>query len=543
MKLKAQRLLIIMVCLLICAGFGVLLLCYATPMDDLSLNLSLALEDGMSVEDWDDKGWTVFVQEGDTVTELEPNGFGGYTGLELGQTFYFSRLLDEDLDDPTLQLGTVDRNFSIFLDGELIYTDCPEEDNRIGYLHLPMNSYQRTENLIVTLPSNYQGKVLTIAQSFPEWSETSTVRAYPCSVKLYCGYAYESGLIAETAQVSFLCFGLFLMGVLLTAAFFHSRNAGVLCIAIAAFLSMTRILTDASFFTNYFGTGPLRYVQLTTYLLAWVLLLALSLQAEKGRKPMLGLTAVLGLSLLVSLWLRMQNEEFTMGLQFTLAATVPEWIATVGMVAALVLSIAFWRKENSFFRLFTPLALAGEVLAWVYTLVTEKDLAAQLAAILSGGQVTMIYTRLLYPLLIAALVTALVEALRAWLSRQTEKRLMEQQQELAQASYENLRRHQEEVMMLRHDMLRHFNTLRDMSGEDAVVAYLTDLIGRNEKIRPVVQSGNKMLDIILNGRLSEAIDAGIRVEILKAEAPEALPLGDADREEARYRVRVILPLA
>ena len=109
-----------------------------------------------------------------------------------------------------------------------------------------------------------------------------------------------------------------------------------------------------------------------------------------------------------------------------------------------------------------------------------------------------------------------------------EKRLLEQQQEVALEGYESLRRQHEEVMMLRHDMLRHFHTLQEMSSEEKVSDYLTDLIGQNEKIRTVVQSGNEMLDIMLNGKLTAAMDAGIKVEIVKAEAPEKLPLRDAD---------------
>lgn len=42
--------------------------------------------------------------------------------------------------------------------------------------------------------SDYQGKTLTIAQSFPEWTETGSVTAWPANLMLYCGYAYESGL-------------------------------------------------------------------------------------------------------------------------------------------------------------------------------------------------------------------------------------------------------------------------------------------------------------------------------------------------------------
>lgn len=172
MKEHTKQIIRMLVCVAIVAVFALALTVYTKPMEALSLDLSMTVADGASPEEWDNKGWTVFTQEGETVTELTPNGFGSFTGLDLGQTFYFSRVLEEALDDPMLQLGTVDRNFSVFLDGELIYTDCPQEDNRMGYLHLPMNDYQRTEPLTISLPSHYQGKVLTIAQSFPEWSET-----------------------------------------------------------------------------------------------------------------------------------------------------------------------------------------------------------------------------------------------------------------------------------------------------------------------------------------------------------------------------------
>ena len=57
---------------------------------------------------------------------------------------------------------------------------------------------------------------------------------------------------------------------------------------------------------------------------------------------------------------------------------------------------------------------------------------------------------------------------------------------------------------------------------------LDELIGENEKIRPVVQSGNEMLDVILNSKLSAAADAGIAVEPARMQAPNKLPLTDAE---------------
>ena len=81
---------------------------------------------------------------------------------------------------------------------------------------------------------------------------------------------------------------------------------------------------------------------------------------------------------------------------------------------------------------------------------------------------------------------------------------------------------------IRHDMLRHFHTLHDMGDDEKRTAYLADLIGQNQKIRPVIESGNDMMDIILNGKLNSAIEAGIRVEIPHVTAPSTLPFSDPD---------------
>ncbi|MEI3219966.1 MAG: GHKL domain-containing protein [Lachnoclostridium sp.] len=44
----------------------------------------------------------------------------------------------------------------------------------------------------------------------------------------------------------------------------------------------------------------------------------------------------------------------------------------------------------------------------------------------------------------------------------------------------------------------------------------------------MVQSRNRTLDILLNAKLGEAAEKGIAVEILQADAPESLPLTDAE---------------
>lgn len=75
-----------------------------------------------------------------------------------GQTFYFSWTIEEDLDSPTLCLDGANHTFSVFLDGTLVYTDCPEQDNRIGYLRLPELEWDRLEAVLVKLPLDCTGK-------------------------------------------------------------------------------------------------------------------------------------------------------------------------------------------------------------------------------------------------------------------------------------------------------------------------------------------------------------------------------------------------
>lgn len=76
--------------------------------------------------------------------------------------------------------------------------------------------------------------------------------------------------------------------------------------------------------------------------------------------------------------------------------------------------------------------------------------------------------------------------------------------------------------------MKHFLLLRQTTTDEKTAAYLDELIGENEKIRPVVQSGNEMMNLILNSKLSGAAGAGIDVEILRMQVPDKLPLSDRE---------------
>ena len=521
------------VCLALCLFFGLVLFTYTVPMEDASYDLSLGWEGEAIPEGWkyDQKGWSVFTQEREQAVPLTPDGTGGFTGLqEAGQTFYYSRALTETMDSPTLRLDTANRSVAVFLDGELLYTDCPEQDNRIGYLRLPMLGWDRTEPIVLSLPPDYVGKTLTIAQSTglgekqePEADPT----VWPCSIQLYCGYSYESGLISESFQTAIpaaFCFG---AGVLLLTAFLWQLFSGkadwsLPFLSLTAFLWSTWQIAMSSFTYAYFGVLPVDIASLSRLLSLTVLLLFLASRVSGKRRMVCGvLTSLQGAAVLISAVPNV-NQQVVF-----LWASIPEWLGLVGLICSLGCMVWEWNKHRSFSRFFCPLAALGLAVFLVWMLAVPS-LRQEVGQQLSLGAQGYFLWKLMALTMPAAILSALLELVAGEIARRTESRLLAQRYELAQSGFENLCRHQEEVMMLRHDMAKHLTFLRQSTSDKATAAYLDELIGQQQDVSPVVQSRNRTMDILLNAKLGEATGKGIAVEVVRSDAPESLPLTDAE---------------
>ena len=521
------------ICLFPALLFGRVLFVYTVPMQDTSYNLSLYWEGEAIPEGWqyDQKGWTVFTQEEQQQTLLTADKMGGFTGLQKpGQTFYFSRTLSETLDSPTLRLDTANQSIAVFLDGELLYTDCPELDNRIGYLTLPTLGWDRTEPMAISLPLNYQGKTLTVAQSTglgekQEPEADAVVR--PCGVMLYCGYSYESGLIAEsfrTAIPAALCFG---TGILLLAVFlwqFFSRKTdwGLPLLVMASFLWCTWQIATASFTYAWFGSLPVDVAGFARLFSLTVLFLFLTSRLTGKHKLLFAaFTAMQGILTLPAAVPDINNQ-----IGF-LWKSIPEWIGFCGLIGVLACMGREWKRKNLFARFFCPSVLAGLAVSTAWLLAVPA-LRRKVGGQLVLGSHGYFLWRLMGLIMMAAVFAALMEWIMKEITRRAETKLLAQQYEAAQAGFENLRRHHEEVMMLRHDMKKHLIFLRQSISDKAAIEYLDSLIGQQQALSPVVQSRNQSLHIILNAKLGEAAGKGIAVEVIQADAPKSLPLTDEE---------------
>ena len=535
-KTKMFPLLISLILILV---FGYILLAYTAPMHDGTVDLSLyAGGKHNPQQSSDNKGWTIYTQEGDLVSVLQNDGKGRFPGIGSGQTLYMSRTLVAELESPSIQIATENATYIIWLDGEVIYSDHPELDPVPGQLRLPMHDGYRSEPITLNLPAGYRGMTLTIAQSTPEVADETDLKAIPTTVKLVCGFAYESGIVAEAYSLAMIAGGLFALGLLLVIAFLHQQDWSLLCITFNVFLTMTHHIMAASFQGKYYGvTFDFHwFVQWFSADFHWcaelisalVLMTYLYLKAGSKRKWML-------VSLLASLVV----TPLCVAAYLLLPAGAPSWprilidilpqglfIGTV--TAALVFGLLRWRKENRFYRFFTPLTLA--VLAAV-TLLQSLVREGWLSSLLpdwSTGSHSLLFQLFWEIVTVTALISALWDALKTDLARRAMRNLMEQNREMTLSSYENMRHQHEEVMKLRHDMAEHLEVLHGMTQNADITAYIENLLGQHARVRSVIHTGNDVLDIILGSKLGKAQDHGILVEINRCSAPSQLPIPDTD---------------
>ncbi len=533
--------LLISISLCIPAAFAIFY--YTQPMEDVSYDLSVLPDDG---QEWaGNHGWTFFTDESGNVTELTPDGSGGYLGSSYaGQTFYYSRILTEKLDSPTLQIGVVNRTVSVFLDGEMIYTDCPDLDNRIGYLTLPMLEYDREDPVTVSLPPDCLGKTLTIAQSGGSLSEKQedTVTVYPCDITLSCGYSYESGLIASTTKTILPAVLMFALELFLLAAFLWNAAAGIFSpglpvFALAVFFQMCSILSQADFFYQYFGAPAIDPIWLCFHLSVAVLLLFLTFYA-KGLRPLYAtVSAIQWLGTILYLIIMPSSIFPEHGSQYIFFMNLPQITGFLALSTVLIGSFFLWKKGNRFFRHLAQTALvltacyvlflaASIPLLPEYAVGTFSKIKGDARILLPNFSLKLIWNLCL----ISSIAAAVMELVERETQRRTEAAVLRMKNELAVESYENLCRQSEEVRMMRHDTVKHYSFLRSMAKEtpEQVANYLDDLIGQAENVRPVVSSRNQTLNILLNGKLNTASSKNISVEIVRSDAPEKLPLTDTE---------------
>ena len=125
----------------------------------------------------DPNGWEIYVMDNGKRVYLTPQEL---LETDLNRTYYISRILTQDMRDSKYTLLNLSNSYpaAVFLDGELIYTNCPETSPKLDDTVFPkeFDSFgMRGENSYCTLPENYVGKRLTVATEHREYKSMPMV--------------------------------------------------------------------------------------------------------------------------------------------------------------------------------------------------------------------------------------------------------------------------------------------------------------------------------------------------------------------------------
>ncbi len=498
----------------------------------------------LSLSDDSLKQWTVFTDEAGRRTLLEPTGRGSYTGLtEPGQTFYYACTLDTALDGAMLELNAASQSIAVFLDGALLYTDCPDADNRIGYVQLPARRHSRGEPVRISLPEDYPGRTLTIAQGAGTGEQADgSGEAVPCTVSLYAQDPAEGQAVATSFSFAYSLLALGSVcvlgaGLMVYQAFRGRFDAGLLFLALFALLWTYDVVIRFPRFEQYpqFAVLGQLSAYLSPHLSILSLLLFLLTRMDRWRRPFLAVVALMVLSTFAA-WLA------GAGVLPPAASNAAAVCRAAVLMASLVFAVLEARSGSFFFRVMAPIA-AG--------LLALFALMASLTA-LSGGLWgsgstnplrsvirTAIRQHSPYAVLILSRATLLTSStlavvattVRDIVRRGAEMSALDLKYRLTQQSYQDLRARNDQVMMLRHDMRHHLTALSAMlsAGQtEKAAAYVRALTGREDSIPTYVNTGNDMIDVIVNSRLADAARAGVQIKVLQASAPARLPVSDQD---------------
>lgn len=453
----------------------------------------------------DAKGWQLYTLTGETRIDLAPREL---LDLEVGETFYLSRVLTEDLAQnyTSLQLDST-RPCSVFLDGELLYTTCPGAEPYLGRVRFPAgyaSLAQAPDNVRCSLPAGCTGKTLTIATTHP-------VSEFAVSMPgvFFSSEAIDAETWMSTANhnsmpaAAFVTAALLLLGLLFYGLFQGGCDLSLLLLTGSALTQFFYYLRQYSFSSPTSTALDTPWAVFLPNLTVVLPMLYLTVQMRRRR-----LCAALVLAAAAISFIPATTNLF--GYTITLEPFLLALYA--GLLVLLACAVREAREKNRVFRLF----LSG--LGGICTCVLLLGLCSAAGEGYYSGSLVSIFRHWLdsptlmlywcgtilfvlcciiglYVLIQNATVTQTTLALQTERLGQLNHSLSVQKQ-----FYEAKLTDEEELRALRHDMRGHFSTLATLlaDGKAAEAAgYLDSLLAQRRERQAEVFCGEPYINVVL----------------------------------------------
>lgn len=437
----------------------------------------------------DANGWDIYTVENGSHRTLSAEEL---LEIDTDSVFYLSRILTKEQEQEGYSFLLLDfyRPCAVFLDGELFYTNCPQNDMQMDAVSFPAD-YSPTppatgEWVRCTLPADFTGRRLTIATTMQDSSMPGIMLS-----------SYRAESEQQITKISnelmpasgFAVIALLLSGIWLFAFFQGIRDYSSLLLILAALIQMLSHLRQFTFATpsSYPLDSPLAvFIPIIEFLLPMIWLL-LQMKDHKNRQLFGGILAVSAAVSMVS-----PIGGLLGGLPFYSPFLDSNRILYCSLAALLILAIReIIREKNRIFILLSyGICMSVCLIAILYSasLLREGFYANQIANVIRdiGRPVTTFFfywcAVILFALSAALALYQIIQRvaqMRTDLALQTEHtRQLDSHLSAQKDFYEARLAHENALRSLRHDMAGHLNTLAMLLQDDKTAEakkYLNDL--------------------------------------------------------------------
>ena len=471
-------------------------------------------------------GWTFETESG----PAEPVfGFGGYLDgipVDGDSPVAAERVMEEPGQRDLLQFFGFGTGIQVFLDGELLYTDFPNEENRAdSFLEDVDFSSISHDGQCIPLPIDCAGKTLRIVTydtalngllypTFP-----SLVSRFSDSVTAVSGIVWPMAVI--TAQV--------ILALFLLLVFLFSAQTGPYLwklLPLSGYFLLTAVpVACGSFFALSAGldtTGSLTDWLCLIYIDLLFCFLAISLHGWKRRILLIGAATHILCSAL---------RCFTSVTLFY--GRLMDWLGFgLFLLAVLLMLLSHERMLRR-----TSLCLCCVAGALFAAWCVSRFVGVEYLYPLSNPITSLLYgnPKALYTLLCAVTgllcaVQVVAEFIRTAFSRQRQMIALQSRSQQAQEQYRQAQESLLNVSAFRHEWKNHVAvlwTLTQKQDLDAIHDYLSHLGGQLEQLSPKVYTANPTVNTILQRVAAQTQELGIAFRV-SALLPESLSIDEGD---------------
>ncbi len=475
------------------------------------------------------EGWEIFTLENGERTALDTSEVRDSKG-----TVYLERVIEADWFTYGCSRVKLSGNrfTSIFVDGALVFTNCPAAGAVIP-VSFPHESEKPEviSNPQFTLDSAWIGMTLTVATSVrSERAGMPTFIITSDDVEVAQSNAFSNQRIIPATLFSVI--GFLLLGLFAYSLIMRQTDFGLLLLSAAAFMQMfsAMLIVDENalalplqpLFSHCFLLFPMLYI---------------ALRMKKNRRAYL--------TTLLCCW----------GISFALIAfsywlPVPLWLLTLApylllipMAALFPIGISEKRSGNNAMRsfmpwLFTAAGLLGVLLLLsflVTALIPEREglfkwfINVSFYTVLDGIPIFLLQG-FSTTLLVLIFITALIGQIRQGIQSAEDAKLLTLKNDLILENLHALENTSKALAVARHDELFHLHTISKLYREspEQAAAYADSLTAELTNIPPVgFYTGNRIINTILTVQAGKAAANSVDYRA-EAIVPESLPIPDKD---------------